>query len=78
MYLMVATPQKREWRLASEANGLRLWFTMPDVRTADAIAAVGQYQYSVPDDEYTGTVPLGRRSGEAWARIKQRVKADGG
>lgn len=78
MYLMVAVPQKREWRLASEANGLRLWFTMPDVRTADAIAAAGQYQYSVPDDEYTGTVPLGRRAGEAWARVKQCVKANGG
>lgn len=77
MYVMVPGPKKREWRMHSEANGLRLWFTMPDVRTAAEIAAAGQYQFSVPDDEYTETVPLGKRATEALERVKQCIKANG-
>lgn len=77
MYVMLPGAKKREWRLPSEANGQRFWFTLPDVGTAAQIAAAGQYQFAVPDDEDTGTVPLGKRAGEAWERVRQCIKANG-
>lgn len=78
MSILLPSKKSREWRVPSEANGDRLWFTMPDSRVVGEIAAAGSYQFAVPDDEDMGTVPLGKRAAEAWERVNKCVKANGG
>ncbi|WP_296582216.1 hypothetical protein [Xanthobacter sp.] len=66
-----------EWTVPGGANGARMWFTMPFV-AIDHIVAAGAYQFSLPDSEDVGTVNLGKRAKEAWARVNQCVQANGG
>lgn len=66
-----------EWTVPGAANGQRMWFTMPFF-AIDHIVAAGAYQFSLPDSEDVGTVNLGKRAKEAWARVNQCVQANGG
>ncbi|MDK9697237.1 MAG: hypothetical protein OEL76_12670 [Siculibacillus sp.] len=77
-YVYVPGKKHLEWRVPAEANGARMWFPMPDFGTVGDIAAAGVYEFSVPDSEDTGRIPLGKRAGEAWERVNQCVLANGG
>lgn len=76
---LVSIPGKPQyqWRVTSEANGARMWFTMPDFGVVGDIAAAGVYEFHMPDSEETGRIPLGKRAADAWERVNQCAVANG-
>lgn len=66
-----------EWTVTAEANGVRLWLPI-EPGAIDVITRAGVYELSLNDTEDTIRVPLGHRAGEAWARVHDCVRANGG
>ncbi|MFG1422364.1 hypothetical protein [Roseixanthobacter liquoris] len=68
---VIGQPRGRlEWTVTAEAAGPRMWFPL-DLGAIGTLAAAGGFEFSLGDTEDTGKVNLGKRAGEAWARVNQ-------
>lgn len=66
-----------QWDLAVEANGQRMWMTMPPA-AIEIIAAKGGYSVLLGGSEDRDDVNLGKSAPAAWKRVKECVVASGG
>jgi hypothetical protein len=66
-----------QWDLTVEANGQRMWMTMPPA-AIEIIASKGGYSVLLGGSEDRDHVTLGKSAPAAWKRVKECVVASGG
>jgi len=66
-----------QWDLLVEADGKRMWMTLPPA-AIETIAAKGGYAVLLGGSEDRDDVTLGKSAPAAWKRVKECIVASGG